>query len=210
MTWLVILGLAVATLAAAILLLKLPRKGWEAVAAALLFGLAGYGLQGSPSQAGAPGAPRNAAPAADPALVGERPQLGDGYGAGRDMLVISDALMRGGQYANAANLLAGALRRQPDNPDLWLGLGNALAAHAEGRLTPAARHAYERAIALAPEQPGGRFFLGLLLLRQGEIEEARQLWAEAVARGPEDAPWRAPLAAQLRALEAEPTAGRGP
>ena len=54
MSWLPILLLALLTFIGTVFLLKLPRSVWALFGAALLFGLAGYAIQGSPGQAGAP------------------------------------------------------------------------------------------------------------------------------------------------------------
>lgn len=50
-------ALAILTALAAFLLavlLRAPRKGWEAIGAALLVGIAGYAFQASPGLSGAP------------------------------------------------------------------------------------------------------------------------------------------------------------
>ena len=65
MTWVLILLVAVAVFAAMVWVLKLPRNGWEWVGAALLLGLAGYALHGSPDEAGAPKEPVETARTAD-------------------------------------------------------------------------------------------------------------------------------------------------
>jgi len=54
MTWVLVLGLAALVFAAMVFLGRLPRTGWEVTGAALLFGLAGYALQGHPGEPGAP------------------------------------------------------------------------------------------------------------------------------------------------------------
>ena len=54
MIWAVVIGLALAAFVTLAVVFKVPRKGWEAIGAALLLGIAGYALQGSPNQPGAP------------------------------------------------------------------------------------------------------------------------------------------------------------
>ena len=54
MSWLPIIVLAALVFGLAVVLLKLPRSLWMLFGSALLFGLAGYALQGHPGQAGAP------------------------------------------------------------------------------------------------------------------------------------------------------------
>lgn len=196
--WILAIGLALAVLAAAILLLRLPRKGWELLAAALVLGLAGYALQGSPGAAGAPKAAveqiDGETPKAD--KLGEKPVSSDPW------IVTANALYRHGQYADAANYLRGALRTNPGNGEAWLVTANALVAHAQGNLTPAALHAFAKAQEAAPNHPGPPFFLGLALAQSGRLTEGRAVWADLLARSPADAPWRGEIAAQLASLDA--------
>ena len=54
MTWLPIILLALVAFVAAVTLLRLPRSLWTLLGATLIFGLAGYAMQGSPGQGSAP------------------------------------------------------------------------------------------------------------------------------------------------------------
>ena len=54
MGWILAGMLALISFAAMVLLFKLPRKAWEACGAAMVLGLAGYALQGSPDMSAAP------------------------------------------------------------------------------------------------------------------------------------------------------------
>lgn len=204
MTWALVILTALAAFALAVLL-RAPRKGWEAIGAALLVGIAGYAFQASP---GLPGAPKQAAEQAaksGAALVEARQQLAQAQASGQGLnrwMVIGDALARNGQYGEAAGVILGAVERDPKNADAWLAMANALVGHAEGNLTPAAFYAYGRAAQADPAHPGPPFFLGLGLAQSGKLAEARGLWAELLARSPKDAPWRADLAERLQRLDA--------
>ncbi|MGB3377535.1 MAG: hypothetical protein WBA55_02065, partial [Allopontixanthobacter sediminis] len=57
MIWIPLIALAVLAFVLAAFVVKLPRSGWALFGAALLFGLAGYALQGSPGLAGSPTTP---------------------------------------------------------------------------------------------------------------------------------------------------------
>ncbi len=206
MSWVWALLLAGAALGLILLLLRWmgsPRAGWEAIASALLLGIAGYGLQGSPGQ---PGAPKEAVEmvAGDPqALVAARKSLdGKPLAPGSSWVVIADAFARQGQYANAAGVLLGAVDKNPRDGDAWLALANALVGHAEGQLSPAALFAYRNAALAAPGHPGPPFFLGLAMAQSGRFAEARALWSDLLAQSPQDAPWRADLQDRLGRLDA--------
>ena len=202
MSWALIIALAALAFAALVFLFKVPRGGWEAVGAALLLGLAGYALQGSPAQPGAPKAPAAQNKGNGQALVAARQQLrASGAQGTSSWLVIGDAMARNGQYADAASVLLGAVEKNPQDAEGWLALGNALVGHSEGALTPAALYAYQRAATADPAHPGPPFFLGLALAQSGRLSEGRAMWAELLARSPKDAPWRADLAERLGKLD---------
>ncbi len=202
MSWALIIALAALAFAALVFLFKVPRGGWEAVGAALLLGLAGYALQGSPAQPGAPKAPAAQNKGNGQALVAARQQLrASGAQGTSSWLVIGDAMARNGQYADAASVLLGAVEKNPKDAEGWLALGNALVGHSEGALTPAALYAYQRAATADPAHPGPPFFLGLALAQSGRLNEGRAMWVELLARSPKDAPWRADLAERLGKLD---------
>ncbi|MFN5901442.1 MAG: tetratricopeptide repeat protein [Novosphingobium sp.] len=204
MTWALVILTALAAFAL-VLALRAPRKGWEAVGAALLLGIAGYAFQASPDVAGAPSLNQGRAALLCLLRSGLRRVLAETPNSGQGLnrwLVIGDALSRNGQYGDAAGVILGAVEKEPKNADAWLALGNALTGHADGTLTPAALYAYRRAAQADPGHPGPPFFLGLALAQSGKLPEGRALWADLLARSPADAPWRADLAARLERLDA--------
>lgn len=202
MSWLLVVLLAAVAFVLLAFVLKAPRHGWEAIGAALLLGIAGYGLQGKPDMPGAPKAPAETI-ASDPAsLIKERQALsGSGAIAGDNWVVVADGLARNGQYANAAAILLGAVEKDPRNGEAWLAMGNALVSHAGGQLTPASLYAFRQAAEVAPDNPGPPFFLGLALAQSGRLGEARELWSRLLAGTPPDAPWRSDLEMRLARLD---------
>ena len=202
MTWLIELGLAALCFAALLFVFKVPRPGWEALGSALLLGIAGYAMQASPDL---PGAPKSAVVAANDdgkALVEARQQLRSGPpNMGNRWLVIADAMVRNGSYADASTMLLGAVEANPKDSESWLALGIAQVSHAEGNLSPAALYAFRQASAADPAAPGPPFFLGLALAQNGRTEDGRALWASLLKAAPKDAPWRADLEARLKSLD---------
>lgn len=203
MSWVQVILLALAAFAAMAFVFRAPRAGWEVIGAALLLGVAGYATQASP---GLPGASKQAAQqlASDPAaLVNERNSIsGSETMPNNNWIVIADAMARNGQFANAANVLLGAVDDNPKDGEAWLALANALVAHADGQLTPASLYAFRQAADAEPDHPGAPFFLGMALAQSGRFAEARSLWSDLLERSPEDAPWRADLQMRLERLEA--------
>lgn len=201
MTWVVILGLAAAVFAGLVYVLKIPRAAWELTGAALLFGLAGYAMQGHPGTPGAPKAPVEDQRTADAELLRQRQAMGDKFGQGQSWLVVSDALSRQGQFRASADLLGTAVRAHPDDADLWVALGNALIGHSDGMITPAAKFAFARAAKINPDHPGPPFFMGMALAQTGHLVEARAMWADLLKRSPPNAPFRPDLEARLARLD---------
>ena len=202
MTWLPILAVAALAFLIAVFVLRLPRGGFTLLGAALLFGLAGYALQGSPGEPSAPGQPDS-----DPAATGElfvaaRRAFFDPSSLPSRFLITSDAFARRGDQERAAAFARSAVDENPYDIEAWTALGNALAEHAGGQLTPAALYAYGQAEQRAPASPAPGYFMGLAMLRTGQPERTREIWAELLAKAPSDAAWRPELAERLSRLDA--------
>ena len=194
--WLVLLVIVAAAFAG-LRLLGVRGPMLRLAGAAVLFGCAGYALQGRPGLAGSPraaAADRMVLP-----LTQVRHAFFGNFSTGEQWLLMSEALARRGNTADAVGLLAGAVKRDPANPHLWVGLGNALVDHA-GALTPASEYAYQRAAELSPGYPGPRFFRGVALLRSGQAEAAAAEWQEVLANAPAEASWRPLVEDALAAL----------
>ena len=200
MGWLVVVGIVVAVGALLWKWGKLPRSAFEPVAAALLLGLAGYALQGRPDVQGKPVQPRAEASQFDEKQAETRAQMGQRFGSAPNWLVAADGAMRAGVPQAAVTYIKSGLKEHPRDPDLWVGLGNALIVHNGGMISPAATYAFQRAADIAPEHPGPPFFMGLAHAQSGQFQQARAIWTELLARAPAEAPWRADLEARLAQL----------
>ena len=202
MGWLITLALIVASFG--ILALAGVRGGlMTASLAALLIGASGYALQGNPD---IPGAPAEGAGAHDfLPLTDARHAFFGNFTPAESWLRISEALARDGKSADAVGILQNAVKRYPGDPQLWIGLGNALVDHARG-LTPPAELAYERAAEVAPGHPGAPFFYGLARARSGDRQGAIEIWKRILATAPKDAQWRPLVEQGVAALSKEPSA----
>jgi cytochrome c-type biogenesis protein CcmH len=180
-------------------LLRVRGGVLTAAAAALLLGASGYALQGSP---GLPGAPASGEEAGDvfPLTQARHAFFGD-FAPGESWLRMSEALARNGNTEDSVNILQNAVRRYPGDPELWVGLGNALVDHAHG-ITPPAELAYRRAAALAPGHPAAPFFYGLALARSGDRQGAVAMWKGILAKAPPNADWRPLVEQGVAALSA--------
>ena len=197
--WLILLLLVAAALGA-LRLLGLRGSLLQLAAAALLFGSAGYALQGRPSLSGSPAS--TLAPEPPIPLTRIRHAFFGQFTSAEPWLRISESLASRGNTAGAVGALNSAVREHPDDPILWVGLGNALVDHAQG-LTPASQFAFQRAAELAPGHPAPIFFMGLALARSGDRAAAVALWKEILAQAPADASWR-PIVEDAIAVMSEP------
>jgi cytochrome c-type biogenesis protein CcmH len=200
MIWLWVMLAALLTIAAIVWLGKLPVAARPLAGAAVMLGLAGYALQGSPSLPGKP-----VAVAAEPegfgdVLTDQRQGMADRFGPAAQWLGLSDGFARAGKTELAAQTLEKGLEKYPDNVDLWVGLGNALTAHGGGMMSPAAALAFDEAARRDPSHPAPPFFAGLALAQGGDLKGAEAVWSQLLARSPADAPWRPDLEMRLAQL----------
>jgi cytochrome c-type biogenesis protein CcmH len=200
MGWVVLLLLIGASLA---LLWGLGVRGglFTASAAALLAGASGYALQGRPNVPAAPAATGEGHDVLP--LTDARHAFFGHFTPAESWLRMSEALERDGKSADAVGILQNAVKRYPGDPQLWIGLGNALVDHARG-LTPPAELAYRRAAEMAPGHPGAPFFYGLALARSGDREAAVAIWQNILRTAPENAEWRPLVEQGVAALTARP------
>lgn len=199
--WFITIAMAALTGAAIVRFGRTERATFELIAAALLIGLAGYAWQGSPSQAGYPVQSAAKDSAFDEDIAKQRKEMGERFSQAGQWLVLSDAFNRRGKNEEAANVLRVGLRQYPEDPNLWLGLGNALMVHANGVMSPAAEFAFRKAVRLAPQMPAPSYFYGLALAQSGQPRLAEKIWRDLLGRTPADAEWRGDLETNLEILE---------
>ena len=201
--WVIAAAFAICLMVLLVAIGRIPRVSWELTAAALLLGLAGYAWQGNPGLAGAP---RSAAASNgkqfDEQVAQLRRGMAERYGPAGQWLMLSDGLGRQGKTKESANVLLAGIKQSPGDPNLWLGLGNALVSHAGGVVSPGADFAYRRAMSLDPQAPAPPYFYGLALVRAGQLQAARDLWAPLAARAPEGSKIKAELELNIKRIDA--------
>jgi cytochrome c-type biogenesis protein CcmH/NrfG len=210
MGWVLFLFIALLVLAALWKLGKFDAANLQFLGAALLLALAGYAWQGRPDLQGRPKPPAAAQRLPDSAFAQTRREMLGSFDRANQRLSIAESYQRAGDTKSGAEILQSAVRNAPRDPDLWVGLGNALVLHADGMMTPAAQLAFRRAQELAPDHPGPRFFYGLSLAQSGRFDEAEQLWRQVLASAPPGASWRPMVEDRLRMIEQARAAGRIP
>jgi cytochrome c-type biogenesis protein CcmH len=210
MGWVILIAMAAIAFALLVRFGKLPRTTLELLVAALVVGIAGYAWQGSPVLPGSPVTSREVVGKVDAqAMIAQR-RMRTGTGDEGAWLDMGDALARAGATQGAVLAMRSGIRDHRNSPDLWVGLGNALIAHGDGVISPAAMFAFQHAASLSPEHPAPAFFYGLALAQQGNTAEAANVWRGLLARSPKNAPWRADLISRLTAIGAMPAPGPDP
>lgn len=198
MGWIILLGLIGASLGA-LWLLRVRGGLISAAGAALFLAAIGYAIQGRPEQPGAPA--RNSEALGVLSLTEARHAFFGSFTPVESWLTISEALAHHGNGVDAVGILQNAVRRYPGEPQLWIGLGNALVDHGHG-LTPPAEFAYRRAAELSPGYPAPPFFYGLALARSGNRQAAVEIWKRILVHAPADASWRPLVEQGIAALSA--------
>lgn len=195
--------LALVTIAAAglLALLRMPRQLWTTVGAALMLGCAGYALQGRPGLPAAAPKPQPQSIETAPEMIALRTSMWGKYTVESQYEAAFDALMRTGDARSAVQLAIGAVNKYPNSAELWTDLGSAYVTHDGGMMSPSARFAFDRAIAIAPRHPAPRFFKGLGHIQSGQLAEGRADWLRALALTQPNAPYRAAITERIAVLD---------
>lgn len=181
MIWVVAIALALASFGIGVLVFRLPMMTWTSFLAALALGLAGFALQATPGVPGAPKPPGSDHKGDKWQVVESRKILvGPNLKSDNPLMITADAYAHRGKFRDAADLLEGIVAKNPKDFDAWVALGNALTEQADGILTPAAIYAFTEAQNLDPQNPAPGYFLGLSLIRQQRVMQARQVWQETL------------------------------
>lgn len=201
MGW-VMLALIALTTAALLAFLGMPRLLWPLAGAAIMLGAAGYAWQGQPDLPAQPVAADAVKLPPSKAYKDLRDTFFGRFGGESMYFGISDAALSNGDTDFAARALTGGVDYAPQNAAMWNELGNVIALHDNGMVSPAALLAYRRAMQLSPQNPGPPLFLGLAYIRAGEFAKARPLWLKALALTPPDASYRGEITKRLALLDA--------
>lgn len=119
-------------------------------------------------------------------------------------LILADSYARTGDGAGAVEAIRAGLHARPEDAELWTSLGATLVDQGR-KLTPEAKAAFDKAIALAPKSPGPRYFLGVALARSGDRAGAVLEWRRLLASAPNDASWRPMVEQTIDRAERSPT-----
>jgi len=171
-----------------------PGSRRRAVALAALvvvsFGSAGTYLSlGSPTLPGQPLASRDQSQSIDAMIAQVETHLARNPNDGRGWEVIAPVYLRLGRVDDAIKARRKALALSGETSERQAGLGEALVAASDGKITPEARKSFARAVELDGGNIKARYFLGVAAEQDGQPAAAVEIWRAMLARAPADAPW---------------------
>jgi cytochrome c-type biogenesis protein CcmH len=171
-----------------------------------LVSVALYLALGSPGEPASPFATRTDAAVEQAALANviaqvearlrENPEQGKGWEA------LAPVYLKLGRFRDAANAYANAARLNGETVPLLAGRAEAAMLAADGIVTEEARTAYEKILKLEPGRPEARFWLAMAKEQDGKLVEALADYKSILTSASADAPYRAPLEARIRLMEA--------
>ena len=103
--------------------------------------------------------------------------------------VLAPVYLRLGRFDDAVRARRKLLALAGENAERQADLGEALAAAANGIVTVEAKAAFERALALDPNDLKSKFFVGIAAEQDGNRDKAATIWRGMLENAPADAPW---------------------
>ncbi|MDF2234061.1 c-type cytochrome biogenesis protein CcmI [Albimonas sp. CAU 1670] len=121
----------------------------------------------------------------------------------RGRRLLADSLMRLGDMTEAKDAMQEVVDLQGDSAPAEdrVALAEAMIMAAGGYVSPQAEAQLGRALQADPENSVARYYAGLALAQTGRYGLALRFWRTLLAEGPADAPWIAPIRAQIGDLE---------
>jgi cytochrome c-type biogenesis protein CcmH len=119
---------------------------------------------------------------------------------GKGWDIIAPVYLRMGRFDDAVVARRKAIALDGDSADREAGLGEALAAAANGVVTDEAKAAFQRAVTADAQDSKARYFLGLADEQDGNRDAAAAKWRALLAGAPPDAQWTGFVRAALERI----------
>ncbi|MEO9574214.1 MAG: c-type cytochrome biogenesis protein CcmI [Tateyamaria sp.] len=138
---------------------------------------------------------------------------------GLTLLSQSEARLGNFAAAHVAKARAISLKGEDATAQDFSEYADLLVLAAGGYVSPEAEQMLERTLAMDPQDGAARYYYGLMMSQTGRPDTALRIWDQLLREGPMDAPWIAPIDAQMPDIAmragvdyARPTfgTGRGP
>jgi cytochrome c-type biogenesis protein CcmH len=124
--------------------------------------------------------------------------------------VVAPVYLRLGRLDDAIKARRAALALGGETSERLSGLGEALVAAADGKVTDEAKSVFERAVALDAENIKARYFIGVAAEQGGRPADAAKLWSAMLAGAPADAPWADFIRGEIARVGTPAGMGSGP
>jgi cytochrome c-type biogenesis protein CcmH len=183
------------------------RRRAVAMAALIALPLCSAGIYltlGSPSLPDQPLAARDKDQSIDSLVAQVETHLTRNPQDGQGWEVIAPVYLRLGRFDDAIKARRNAIAFAGETSDRFSGLGEAIAAGANGVVTAEAKSAFERAVSLDGDNVKARYFLGVAAQQDGRPADAAAIWRAMLASAPPDAPWVEFVRHELAQLERGP------
>lgn len=116
---------------------------------------------------------------------------------GQQLLARNEAALGNYTDAYAAQEKVLSLKGDEAGPDDYFAYADMLILAAGGYVSPEAEAALRAALARNPQHAPSMYYLGLMMRQNGRPDVTFRLWDRLLRAGPEDAPWIAPIRAQI-------------
>jgi cytochrome c-type biogenesis protein CcmH len=110
-------------------------------------------------------------------------------GDARGYEVLAPVYLQLGRFAEAVGARRKLLALRGENAARQSDLGESLVAAADGIVTADAKSAFERALALDPNDLKAKFYIGMAAEQDGDRTHAAEIWRNMIEHAPADAPW---------------------
>ncbi len=114
--------------------------------------------------------------------------------------VLGRTRLRAGLYQDAAEAFQRSIDLDADNVGTRSELAEAMVYGAGGQVSPAALDHFKAALEVAPNEPRARYYLGLALAQEGEVDAAIKGWSQLLDVSPSDAPWRPQVISAIQSV----------
>jgi cytochrome c-type biogenesis protein CcmH len=175
------------------------------------FGSAGTYLSlGSPTLPGQPLASRDQGQSLDAMIAQVEGHLARNPNDGRGWEVIAPVYLRLGRVEDAIKARRNAIAFSGETSERQAGLGEALVAASDGKITPEARKSFARSAELDGGNIKARYFLGVAAEQDGKPADAVAIWRAMLTGAPADAPWAEFIRQEVTRLSSAPANAPGP
>jgi cytochrome c-type biogenesis protein CcmH len=132
----------------------------------------------------------------------------------RGWQVIAPVYVRMKRYDDAVKAWKNVIRLSPPNAEYYAYLGEAMVFAASGKVTPAARQAFDNALKIDPNQKLALYASAIGEEQSGNFSQARAIWEKLIVNAPPGAAWAATIRERIagydKASSGSGEAAKGP